>query len=119
MLEEFALDETVVLGRSADGLLSKSAVVLPKSIKLKAYRQNFRIRFSEGLLARRILVGEGATEASAFPVVCRRLAELKSDTYSSLEALGICTIERRQSEQHSRHGQALSGDRQARFRHLR
>ena len=80
VLEEFALDETVVLGRSADGLLSKSAVVLPKSIKLKAYRQNFRIRFSEGLLARRILVGEGATEAAAFPVVCRRLAELKSDT---------------------------------------
>ena len=93
VLEEFALDETVVLGRSADGLLSKSAVVLPKSIKLKAYRQNFRIRFSEGLLARRILVGEGATEAAAFPVVCRRLAELKSDTYSSLEALGICTVD--------------------------
>jgi putative ATP-dependent endonuclease of OLD family len=66
---------------------------LPKSIKLKAYRQNFRIRFSEGLLAGRILVGEGATEAAAFPVVCRRLAELKSDTYSSLEALGICTID--------------------------
>lgn len=92
VLEEFALDETVVLGRNGDGLLGQSAVVLPKSIKLKAYRQNFRTRFSEGLLARRILVGEGATEAAAFPVVCRRLAELKPDTYSSLEALGICTI---------------------------
>ena len=31
VIEEFALDETVVLGRSTDGLLSKSAVVLPKA----------------------------------------------------------------------------------------
>ena len=93
VLEEFALDETVVLGRNPDGLLSQAAVALPNSIKLKAYRQNFRTRFSEGLLARRILVSEGATEAVAFPVVCRRLAELRSDTYSSLEALGICMID--------------------------
>ncbi|KAB1085078.1 AAA family ATPase [Neorhizobium galegae] len=93
VLEEFALDETVVLGRDAEGVLSQSLVVLPKSIKLKAYRQNFRTRFSEGLLARRILVAEGATEATAFPVACRRLAELNPAIYSSLEALGICTID--------------------------
>lgn len=93
VLEEFGLDETVVLGRNASGVLTQSRVVLPKSIKLKAYRQNFRTRFSEGLLARRILVAEGASEASAFPVACRRLAELKPENYSSLEALGICTID--------------------------
>lgn len=93
VLEEFTLDETVVLGRDAEGKLYQSAVILPKSIKLKAYRQNFRTRFSEGLLARRILVAEGATEATAFPVACRRLAELNPATYSSLEALGICTID--------------------------
>ena len=93
VLEEFTIDETVVLGRNPDGLLSQASVTLPKSIKLAAYRQNFRTRFSEGLLARRILVGEGATEAAAFPVVCRRLAELKSDIYSSLEALGICMVD--------------------------
>lgn len=93
VLEEFALDETIVLGRDAEGVMSQSSVVLPKSIKLKAYRQNFRTRFSEGLLARRILVAEGATEAAAFPVVCRRLAELNSVKYASLEALGICVID--------------------------
>ena len=62
-------------------------------MKLKRYRQEFRTRFCEGLLARRILVAEGATEASAFPVACRRLAEIKPDTYSSLEALGVCTVD--------------------------
>lgn len=92
VLEEFALDETVVLARDADGELGQSVIALPESVKPKRYRQEFRTRFCEGLLARRILVAEGATEAAAFPVVCRRLAELKPETYSSLEALGICTI---------------------------
>ena len=93
VLEEFALDETVVLERNVDGFLGQATVTLPNSIKLKAYRQNFRTRFSEGLLARRILIGEGATEVTAFPVVCRRLAELNPGMYSSLEALGICTVD--------------------------
>lgn len=93
VLEEFALDETVVLGRDADGMLVKRPIGLPDSVKPKRYRQEFRTRFCEGLLARRVLVAEGATEAAAFPVVCRRLSELNPDTYSSLEALGICTID--------------------------
>jgi putative ATP-dependent endonuclease of OLD family len=93
VLEEFSLDETVVLGRDDNGVLAQRAIVLPDSVKPKRYRQEFRTRFCEGLLARRILVAEGATEAAAFPVVCRRLSELKPDSYSSLEALGICTID--------------------------
>jgi len=39
------------------------------------------------------LLAEGATEATAFPVAARRLAELAPNSYSSLEALGICTID--------------------------
>jgi len=93
VLEEFTLEETVVLARNADGALSRSNIKLPDSVKPKRYRQEFRTRFCEGLLARRILIAEGSTEAASFPVVCRRLAELKPDTYSSLEALGICTID--------------------------
>ena len=93
VLEEFTLEETVVLARNKDGLLSRSAILLPESVKLKRYRHEFRTRFCEGLLARRVLVAEGPTEASSFPVVCRRLEELSPKTYSSLEALGICTID--------------------------
>src|SRR5208282_1581808 len=93
VLEEFAVEETVVLGRDADGVLARQAIALPANVKLKRYRQQFRTRFCEGLLARRILVAEGATEASAFPAACRRLAELKPDTYSSLEALGVCIVD--------------------------
>lgn len=93
VLEEFGLNETVVLHRAPDGILTQAKIALPESVKHKRYRQDFRTRFCEGLLARRVLVAEGATEAASFPAVARRLSELKPDTYSSLEALGICTID--------------------------
>ena len=93
VLEEFGLDETLVLSRSGDGVLMQAVVSLPESVKQKRYRQEFRTRFCEGLLARRILLAEGATEATAFPAVARRLAELDPAKYNSLEALGICTID--------------------------
>ncbi len=93
VLEEFSLDETVILSRDSTGAMKQSRVSLPESVKLKRYRQEFRTRFCEGLLARRVLVAEGATEASAFPVACRRLAELDPDKYASLEALGVCVVD--------------------------
>lgn len=93
VLEEFSIEEMVVLSRDPSGTLAQLAIVLPDSIKLKRFRQEFRTRFCEGLLARRVLVSEGATEASAFPVVCRRLSELKPEIYQSLESLGICAID--------------------------
>ena len=93
VLEEFRLDETVVLSRAGDGDLVQASVSLPDSVKHKRYRQEFRTRFCEGLLSRRIPIAEGAAEASAFPAAARRLAELAPAKYSSLEALGICTID--------------------------
>ena len=93
VLEEFAVEETVVLERDGEGVLEQKAITLPDNVKLKRYRQQFRTRFCEGLLARRVLVAEGATETSAFSVACRRLAELKPDSYASLEALGVCIVD--------------------------
>ena len=92
VLEEFDLSETVVLGRDAAGNLTRQPISLPENLKLKAYRQDFRTRFCEGLLSRRVLIAEGETETTAFPVVLRRLAELNPADYKSLEALGICTL---------------------------
>jgi len=93
VLEEFSVEETVVLGRGNDGNLEQRVISLPENVKLKRYRQEFRTRFCEGLLARRVLIAEGPTEATAFPVACRRLAENKPEKYSSLEALGICIVD--------------------------
>lgn len=93
VLEEFPPEQTIVLARDEQGYLTQQDIVLPNSVKLKRYRQEFRLRFCEGLLARRVLIAEGATESSAFPVVCRRLSELNPSLYSSLESLGVCTID--------------------------
>jgi len=93
VLEEFDVAEVAVLMRAADGVLKQSAIELPASIKHKRYRQEFRTRFCEGLLARRILLAEGATEAASLPAAARRLAQLDPDTYSSFEALGLCTVD--------------------------
>jgi putative ATP-dependent endonuclease of OLD family len=93
VLEEFSLDETVVLGRDEDAELKRRAITLPDNLKLKTYRRDFRTRFCEGLLSRRVLIAEGATEATAFPTACRRLAELKPSQYRSLEALGISILD--------------------------
>lgn len=92
VLEEFALDETVVLDRNTGGVLTRKLIILPDNVKLKVYRQDFRKRFCEGLLSRRVLIAEGETETTSFPVVCRRLSELNPTKYRSLEALGICTL---------------------------
>ncbi|NQY97240.1 MAG: AAA family ATPase [Henriciella sp.] len=92
VLEEFDLSETIVLDRDVNGCLKQSEITLPDSLKLKKYRQDFRSRFCEGLLARRILVAEGNTETDAFPVACLRLAELDPEQYSSLESLGVAVV---------------------------
>lgn len=92
VLEEFDVAEVAVLMRGADGVLKQAAIELPASIKHKRYRQEFRTRFCEGLLARRILLAEGATEAASFPAAARRLAQIDPEKYSPLEALGICTV---------------------------
>jgi len=93
VLEEFDVGEIAVLMRATDGTLKQFAIDLPPSIKHKRYRQEFRTRFCEGLLARRILLAEGATEAASLPAAARRLAEVNPSAYSSFEALGLCTID--------------------------
>jgi putative ATP-dependent endonuclease of OLD family len=93
VLEEFGLDETLVLSRTKEGILSQTNIELPTGVKHKRYRQEFRTRFCEGLLSRRVLLAEGATEAASIPAVAQRLSELHPTTYASLEALGICTID--------------------------
>ena len=93
IIEEFGLEEVAVLMRPSDGVLKQAKVELPASVKHKRYRQEFRTRFCEGLLSRRVLLAEGATEASSMPAVARRLSELDPANYSSFEALGMCVVD--------------------------
>ena len=66
VLEEFKPSEVLVLTRGA-GILSSVGADFPATVKPKAYRTEFRTRFCEALLARRVLITEGRTEYDAFP----------------------------------------------------
>jgi len=92
VLEEFSIEENIVLSNS-NNIVSQKTINLPHGIKQKMYKQNYRTRFCEGLLSRRVLIAEGFTEATAFPAACRRLEEIDRHKYSSLETLGITIID--------------------------
>lgn len=93
VLEEFEPGMIIVLSRNEEGKMTSTPVRLPESVKLKRYRREFRTRFCEGLLSRRLVIVEGTTEASAMPAAARRLAELDPESYSSFEALGLCVVD--------------------------
>ncbi len=93
VLEEFKIENIVVLSRDNNFHLSQFPIELPKSVKPKIFQQQFRTRFCEGLLSRRVLITEGATEFDSIPAVYRVLEEIDSDKYCSLESLGICTVD--------------------------
>ena len=68
VLEEFAPERIGVLKRSS-GELTITPASLPPAVKAKAYSSEMRTRFSEALLARRVLVVEGRTEVDALSLI--------------------------------------------------
>lgn len=88
VIEQFSPEQMMVLTRDNTGLLTATSVVLPNNLKLKIFRDGFRTRFCEALLARRVVVVEGKTELVAYSTVARRAAELAPADYQRLDALG-------------------------------
>ena len=91
VLEEFPPEQILVLKREADRV-SFLSTTFPVAIKPKHYRQEWRTRFAEALLARRVLLAEGHTEYHAFPAAARRLHQLDATRFKTLEALGIAAV---------------------------
>lgn len=88
VIEQFQPEEMMVLSRNAMGNLTSSNIALPENLKLKTFRDGFRTRFCEALLARRVIVVEGKTELVAYSAVARRAAELEPTMYQRLDSLG-------------------------------
>ena len=109
VLEEFQPHEIMVLSRSATGILAGKPVIFPAHIKPKFYSSEFRLRFSEALLARRVLIAEGETETAAYPAAARRLAELEPQTFSPLEALSIAVFNAKTDSQSANYGAFFRG----------
>ena len=88
VIEQFQPEQMMVMTRNAAGVLTASNIALPDNLKLKTFRDGFRTRFCEALLARRVIVVEGKTELVAYSAVARRAAELAPASYQRLDALG-------------------------------
>jgi putative ATP-dependent endonuclease of OLD family len=109
VLEEFDPGDIMVLRRDAAGQLTGQPITFPAHIKPKAYSSEYRQRFAEALLARRVLIAEGTTEADAYPSAARRLAELDGLSYATLEALGIAVFNAGTDNQIANYGQFFRG----------
>lgn len=89
VIEEFSSYQIILIQRQNDGIMNSQYIHFPDNIKRKNYSNEFRQRFAESLLAKRILLTEGTTEATSFSAAARRLSELGIDKFSSLEAMGV------------------------------
>jgi putative ATP-dependent endonuclease of OLD family len=89
VLEEFSPSQIILIQRNKNGVVASEAVKFPGIIKPKNYNAEFRLRFCEALLAKRVLLTEGYTEATSYSAVGRRLNELAPKKYYSLEAMGV------------------------------
>ncbi len=94
VLEEFDPGQVLVLKRAA-GVMTGIPATYPPAVKPKAYRTEFRTRFCEALLARYVLVLEGRTEFDALPAAARRLSDLDTSRFKSLENLGVAIVDAR------------------------
>lgn len=92
VLEEFDPSEVIVL-QNNNGVIRSAPASFPITIKRKQYKEQFRKKYCEALLSKRVLIAEGRTEYDSIPVAARRLNELDPNKYSSLEALGISIID--------------------------
>ena len=90
VLEEFNPSQILVLKRDKNGTLSGMYATPP--VKPKRYKEEFRKKFCEGLLARRVIIAEGRTEYDAFPACARKLSAIDSPNYKSFDALGVAII---------------------------
>jgi putative ATP-dependent endonuclease of OLD family len=90
VLEEFKPSQILVLKRDKTGVLSGVNAYYP--VKPKLYKDDFRKRFCEGLLARRVLITEGRTEYDSFPACARRLHKIDPENHKSFDGLGVAVI---------------------------
>lgn len=89
VLEEFEPEQMTVISRKhGTGELSGARVALPASLRVKAFRTGIRTRFCEALLARRVLVTEGDTEAASYAALAKTAARANPSRFARLDTRG-------------------------------
>lgn len=89
VLEEFEPEMMTVLAREhGTGVLTSNQVLLPLHLRAKAFRMGIRTRFCEALLARRVLITEGDTEAASYAALAKTAARVNPMRFARLDTRG-------------------------------
>lgn len=88
VIEKFNPDQIVVLNRDDTGALSSSYIDLGADVKPKRYRAQRR-QFAEAVLARAVLVVEGATEVATYLAVADVLDTDTNTAYQHPDVAGL------------------------------
>lgn len=89
VLEEFEPERMTVLAREhGTGVLTSTQVLLPMQLRAKAFRTGIRTRFCEALLARRVLITEGDTEAASYAALAKTAARVNPTRFARLDTRG-------------------------------
>ncbi|MEA1261429.1 AAA family ATPase [Microbacterium sp. STF-2] len=89
VLEEFEPERMIVLAREhGTGVLTSTQVLLPLHLRAKAFRMGIRTRFCEALLARRVLITEGDTEAASYAALAKTAARVNPMRFARLDTRG-------------------------------
>ena len=92
VIEQFQPEQIVVLNRADHGKLSGIPIQL-QGIKPKVFSREKR-QFAEAILARAVLVVEGATEAAIFPAASTVMEQsLGTDIYSHFDISGVTVFD--------------------------
>ncbi|MEU6244023.1 AAA family ATPase [Streptomyces sp. NPDC047024] len=95
VIERFPPERIVVLDRTTNGAMTSAGITLPDGFKPKKYTQNRR-QFAEAVLARAVLVVEGATEAALIPVisdVLERAGDPSLKDYLHIDLSGVSVFD--------------------------
>ena len=91
VLEEFSPDNILTITKY-NGELCAIPAGMPPAVKPKKYRDEFRKRFCESLLSRRVLITEGRTEYDVYMTAARKLQSLHPNESYAFELLGISLV---------------------------
>lgn len=81
VLEEFDPKEIIVL-QNTNGVIRSVPASFPDAVKRKQFKEQFRKKYCEALLSKRVLIVEGRTEYDSIPVAARKLNKLDSNLTS-------------------------------------
>lgn len=107
VIEQFDPAQIVILNRNENGVLNGQPIDA-EAVKPKTFRAERR-QFAEAILSRAVLVVEGSTEASLFPVASSIMeASLGATIYTHLDLSGVTVFNAGGEGSVPRHGSAFT-----------